>query len=377
MLRTTLDRIRRAGAARPEELMLLCGVALSRGQDSAAYELARELSQSQRDSGSAGRLPTTLFFLAEGEVFTGRYREAFATADEALRLARDTGQAQWVSQSHSVLACLAAAEGDEERCRDHADRALDGGGAATMAPGAPWAYWALGLLELGLGRPESALGRFDRLTREPMRHHFCATRSTPDLVEAAVRVAQPERAAEPLERFEAWAARSRQPWADALVRRCRALLATGEQAETHYTAALELHDPGARPVEYARTALLYGEWLRRGKRKAEARGQLAGALEVFERLGMRPWAERARSELTATGAPRADAAPAATGIAAELTPQELQIVRLAAQGLSNRDIAAQLFLSHRTVGHHLYKAYPKLGIASRGELADLEEELSA
>jgi DNA-binding NarL/FixJ family response regulator len=101
---------------------------------------------------------------------------------------------------------------------------------------------------------------------------------------------------------------------------------------------------------------------------------LPDALEVFDRLGMRPWAERAGGELTATGAQERGPAPA-EGVAAGLTPQELQIARLAAQGLSNRDIAAQLFLSHRTVGYHLYKAYPKLGVASRGELKDFADRL--
>ena len=132
---------------------------------------------------------------------------------------------------------------------------------------------------------------------------------------------------------------------------------------------MRLHAEVNRPFEHARTALLYGEWLRRARRKAEARAHLRTALETFERLGATPWAERARTELGATGT----AAPSqpAPGALAELTPQELQIVRLASRGLSNRDIAAQLFLSPRTVGYHLYKAYPKLGVASRGELTAL------
>ncbi|WP_169814023.1 helix-turn-helix domain-containing protein, partial [Actinomadura kijaniata] len=395
----TLEAVRRRGQVSDQTLLILCGAALARGQDADAYQLATTLAAGHRARGGAGRLPTVLFFMAEGEVFTGRHLDALTTATEALGLAHDTGQRQWVSQFTSVLAYLAAAKGDEQACRRHAEAALAGAAAAVTSPGAPWAYWSLGLLELGLGRAEAALARFERLAREPMRHHICATRSTPDLVESAVRVGAPERAAEPLARFERWAASARQPWAQALVLRCRGLLSTDEQAEQAYTAALELHDQDSRPLEYARTALLYGEWLRRARRKAEARGLLNGALEVFDRLGMEPWAERARSELTATGAP--DRGPrtgdgrggqsgkvgpggqgkqggpgrGGAGVAAALTPQELQIVRLAAQGLSNRDIAAQLFLSHRTVGYHLYKAYPKLGVASRGELKDLAADL--
>ncbi|NGN64522.1 AAA family ATPase [Streptomyces sp. A7024] len=374
VLRDALDAIRGRGGKVPDEaLMLLCGAALARGQDADAHRLATELAAEQRAAGAAGRLPTVLFFVAEGEVFTGRHRDARTTAAEALALARDTGQEQWTGQFSSVLAYLAAAEGDEEACRRHAETGLTGGAAGALAPGAPWAHWSLGLLELGLGRAESALSRFERLTREPMRHHFCALRSTPDLVEAAVRVGAPDRAADALTRFAEWTGSVQQDWAQALLHRCHALLAIDDGAEQHYADALRTHDRDGRPLEYARTALLYGEWLRRSRRKAEARAQLDDALDVFDRLAMRPWAERTRAELTATGTgTRAEQTTAPThGAAAGLTPQELQIVRLAAQGLSNRDIAAQLFLSHRTVGYHLYKAYPKLGIASRAELKSL------
>ncbi|MFI6290788.1 LuxR C-terminal-related transcriptional regulator [Nonomuraea sp. NPDC050790] len=370
-LGATLDAVRALGQVPDQALMILCGAALARGQDADAYQLAGALAAGHRARGGAGRLPTVLFFMAEGEVFTGRHLDALTTATEALGLARDTGQRQWVSQFNSVLAYLDAARGDEQACERHAEAGLAGAEAGMISPGAPWAYWSLGLLDLGLGRAESALTRFERLAREPMRHHICATRSTPDLVESAVRVGAHERAAEPLARFERWAEAVRRPWADALVLRCRGLLGADDQAEQAYTEALKLHDQDSRPLEYARTALLYGEWLRRARRKAEARGLLTGALEVFDRLGMTPWAERARGELTATGAAERGSR-AGEGAASALTPQELQIVRLAAQGLSNRDIAAQLFLSHRTVGFHLYKAYPKLGVASRGELRDLE-----
>ncbi|TDC22468.1 helix-turn-helix transcriptional regulator [Streptomyces sp. 8K308] len=373
-LADTMAAIRRRGRAPEQSLMILCGAALGRGQDADAYRLATALATELRGAGAAGRLPTALFFVAEGEVFTGRLQDALTTATEALALARDTGQRQWVGQFSSVLAHLAAAEGDEAACRRHAEAGLASATAGAIAPGAPWAHWSLGLLELGLGRPEAALSHFERLTREPMRHHLCALRSVPDLVEAAVRVGAGERAEEAVARFARWAESVRQPWADALLLRCRALLGSDEAAERHYPAALRAHDRDGRPLEYARTTLLHGEWLRRARRKAEARPHLDDALEVFERLGMRPWADRARAELTATGTGTGtgtgtkDAAPSRT---AGLTPQELQIVRLAARGLSNRDIAAQLFLSHRTVGYHLYKAYPKLGIASRGELRAL------
>jgi DNA-binding CsgD family transcriptional regulator len=131
---------------------------------------------------------------------------------------------------------------------------------------------------------------------------------------------------------------------------------------------------GTHPFERARTDLLHGEWLRRARRRSEARGPLRAAADAFGELGATPWAERARAELRATGETRSTSTM--TGAApdqfAELTPQELQVVRLAAAGLSNRDIGAQLFLSPRTVGYHLYKAFPKLGVASRAQLVRLD-----
>jgi DNA-binding CsgD family transcriptional regulator len=203
-------------------------------------------------------------------------------------------------------------------------------------------------------------------------------RSVPDLVEAAVRIGERARAAAARQRFERWAGRAGQPWIDALVLRCRALLAPDPEAGNLYAAALDAHQRDDRPFERARTQILYGEWLRRARRKTEARTQLRAALEIFDRLGAEPWSDRAATELRTTGVTTAESRGRhGPGTLGNLTPQELQIVRLAAQGLSNRDIAAQLFLSPRTVGYHLYKAYPKLGIAARSELpALLDDALS-
>ncbi|GAA2138111.1 LuxR family transcriptional regulator [Kitasatospora kazusensis] len=366
--RDTAAEARRAGAAPVRDLVQVCGATLILGRDEETYDLATELVAEARATGSVGLLPTLLFFLAEAELFHGRHRDAEVTATEGLALARDTGQRQWSSQLRSVLAYLAALAGDADSCAGLAAAALDGSGTAPPA-GRPWAQWSLALLDLGQGRAAAALDRLVPLTTGPDRHHVSATRAVPDLVEAAVRLGRPERAAEPFERYARWAAAAGTPWARALLLRCQALLGPDELAESAYLSALELHRQANRPFEEARTRLLFGEWLRRERRKNEARPLLRAALEAFELLGARPWADRARTELTATG----EAAPTgrADGPLAALTPQELQIARLAAQGLSNRDIAAQLFLSPRTVGHHLYKAYPKLGVASRAELADL------
>jgi DNA-binding CsgD family transcriptional regulator len=361
-------RARSASAAGPVDLMTVCGATLILGHDEETLLLAGELVAEARATGAVGVLPTLLFFLAEGELFNGRQQEALAHATESLRIAEDVGQVQWASQMHSFLGYLAAVGGEEEAVREAVRRA-----EAAGAAGGPWTRWALGLLALGQGRAEECLARLEPLTGGAQRFHVSALRAVPDLVEAAVRLREPRRAAESLGCFSRWAAHTGRPWAAALVLRCEALLGDEADAEAAFRAALKLHAEQPRPWEQARTELLYGEWLRRGRRKADARGPLRSALQTFEQLGAAPWAARARTELGASGGatPQGQARGPARGPLAVLTPQESQIVRLAAQGLSNRDIAAQLFLSSRTVGYHLYKAYPKLGVASRAELADL------
>ncbi|MBO2446404.1 AAA family ATPase [Actinomadura barringtoniae] len=359
----------RAGGAGPQELVQLVGATLILGDDSATYELARGLAAEAREQGSIGLLPTMLFFLAEAELFQGHHRDALATAAEGLRIAQDTGQRQWISQLSSFLAYLAALAGEAERCRELASEALADTGVG-LAAGRPWAQWALGILDLGQGRAEDAVARLEELATGPQRYHVAAVRCIPDLLEAAVRLGdEPERVAEPFAHFKRWAEVVRRPWADALVLRCEGLLAPEPQAaDERYAAALK---PASRPFEKARTALLRGEALRRERHRTEARVHLQAALDAFAALGAAPWAERARTELTASGAPAEVAAP---GPLATLTPQELQIIRLAAQGMSNREIAAQLFLSPRTIGYHLYKAYPKLGVQSRKDLAALTSQ---
>jgi DNA-binding CsgD family transcriptional regulator len=360
----TLAEARSAAAGNVPGLALICGLALLLGQDHAAQQTGGELSRELRAAGQIGWLPSVLFYSGSAQAYGGRHDEALRTVTEGLRLARDTGQQRWVDALAEPLALLAAARGDEQLCRRLTDEALSR--ASRPAWSVPWTSSALGLLDLGLGRAESALARLETLAEGRRFFHIPATRSTPDLVEAAVRLGRPEAAAEPLALFETWSRNTGQRWTRALVLRCRALL-DGDQ--DLFRAALAAHEQDGRPFDEARTQLLYGEWLRRDKRKADARTQLRAAVETFDRIGAAPWAERARTELTATGI---TGRAAEHGPAGGLTPQELQIVRLAAQGLSNKDIAAQLFLSSRTVGHHLYKAYPKLGVASRSELAGLE-----
>ncbi|WP_063780547.1 helix-turn-helix transcriptional regulator [Nonomuraea sp. SBT364] len=349
---------------------LLAGnLALLLGDDEAALELAAADVARSRRRGQAGALPATLRILAQAQVMAGLHHDAGATVAEALTFARDTGQGHRIGGLAAITAQIAAVQGDEDRCHASArDAGASLGGFGGVAEVGASANSALGLLDLGSGRYEQALRRLEETVTGPASHTAAALFAITELVEAAVRAGVPERAQHPFARFLAWAQAGNKPWATAVALRCQALLGPDEEAEGSYTQAVRLHERGGRPFQRARTELLYGEWLRRSRRRSDARVPLRSALAIFERLGAKPWAERARAELRASG----DVAPADAGGAdalGRLTPQELQIVRLAAEGLSNRDIAAQLFLSHRTVEYHLYKAYPKLGIGSRSELA--------
>ncbi|MFI1696686.1 ATP-binding protein [Streptomyces bobili] len=361
---------RRTGFGGPHDTILVGATSLQvAGQDTEAHQVADELLARCREQGWIGRTPPVLACVARALTFLGRHSDAWDEATQALHIAQELGHRQWIADISGVLAYLAALSGDEGRCHAFADDALATTEAGAPPAGMAWAQWALALLDLGNARWDSALTRLTALHTGPVRHQLPGTRSVSDLVEAAVRLSRPALAREPLARLTDWAHHARQPWIDAHVQRCRALLAPEADTDELYRAALRLH-PGDRQFDRARTALLYGEWLRRTRRKSEARAQLRDAFETFRRHGAAPWAERARAELDATGEvlPRTET----VGALAVLTPQERKIIRLAARGLSNRDIAAQLFLSPRTVGYHLYKAFPKLGVSARTELAVLE-----
>ncbi|NKZ03473.1 helix-turn-helix transcriptional regulator [Actinomadura latina] len=371
-MRVLLDAARRGAVPGTGERLIAGAMGMLTGDDEAAREIYEPLVADARDTGQIGWLPNVLEHQAVTELFLGRRRDAVVHAEEGLRLAESTGQLHRIDHLRCVLAWAAALAGDEDACRSLAEPAVARARIAGIARTAAWGSMALALLDLGHGRPDRALDRLETAARGAADGsvglmnliHFAG-----DQVEAAVRAGLPERADAALARFEQWSLATRQPWAEGVLLRCRGLVSTGDEAGRHFAGAARVHAKGGRPFERARTELLYGEWLRRGRRKAEARALLRPALEVFEGMGAAPWAERARAELRATG----DAGAAAPGGSAldRLTPQELQVVRLAAQGMSNRDIAAQLFLSPRTVGHHLYRAFPKLGVSSRGELAHL------
>ncbi|QLY31261.1 AAA family ATPase [Nocardia huaxiensis] len=338
------------------------------GDMAAARDLASALEEDCRAHGALGMLAPVLWLRARAEILLGQFGQAGVDAAEAMRLAADTGLRVVHSNAAATLALLAAIRGDEKECRALASEPL----ARGVAPANVHAEAALGLLELGTGRPDAAFDRFLTMFAGVNRHG--STASLPDLFEAAHRVGRTDEARDRLELYTNWAEHTGHGWAMAIAHRCRALFAPEDEAGKHFETAIELHYATAEyGFERARTEVLYGEWLRRRQQRVEARRYLRAATETFERLDARPWAERARNELRATGETRTAAAD--TDLLTRLTPQERQTVQLAAEGLSNKDIASRLFLSPRTVGYHLSNAYPKLGITSRRELATFRERV--
>src|SRR5262245_50994654 len=357
-------------AQTPLQVAFAGNMALFIGDDAAAADLLGRAMATTRAAGAIPVLAWLLHSVASLQAWTSRWPVAVAGASEGLRLATETGQDNIVAYHHGILAWLAAAQGREQACRAHATAALGQATRQALAVPASLATWALGLAELGAGRPAAALDRLGQLAAAGpgLSHPLPATFAAADLVEAAVRAGRPDAAPAAVDRLEGWAQATNPAWGLALVARCRGLLSDGDAAVDHFAKALELHAAAGRPFDRARTQLLCGQALRRARRPSQARGHLRAALDGFEQLGAAPWAERARAELRASGETTRRRNPSTL---TQLTPQELQIVRLAADGATNREIAGQLFVSPRTVEYHLYKVFPKLGVASRAELARL------
>jgi DNA-binding CsgD family transcriptional regulator len=335
----------------------------------ARNRFARLVAQ-RRAEGSLPELALALFLLAAGELCTGRVQAGFDASAEGLELVRQLG---WVNDEASYLALhawITALLGQESECRQCAAAARHHGLAVGHGLAVSEAHLALGELELGLGNAAAAIEHFEQVDPGPFPP--TAILATPGLIDAALRLGEPARARAALDRFAAWAPVSRTPLVDGMLARCRAVLtADPARADALFGEALRHHDHRVPPFDRARTLLAYGERLRRDRRKTEARIQLHSAVDMFEGLSTPLWADRARDELRATGetARKRDESTLGT-----LTPQERRVARLVAEGASNKDVAAQLFLSSRTVEYHLGKVFTKLGVASRVELARLPLE---
>jgi len=225
-----------------------------------------------------------------------------------------------------------------------------------------WSQWAA-ILSNGLGHYEKALTEAQAAEQAP--EMLVAMWAQPELIEAASRTGQTRLAADALGRLAEATSIGQTDWGQGIYARSRALLSDGQDAERWYREAVgRLSRTGFR-AELARAHLLHGEWLRREGRRAEARAQLRTAHGMFTAIGMQAFAERARRELLATGE---TVRRRTAGTHSDLTPQEAQIARLARAGLSNPEIAAQLFLSPRTVEYHLSKVFTKLDLTSRRQL---------
>jgi DNA-binding CsgD family transcriptional regulator len=334
------------------------------GDSARAREAFGRHAAALRAKGTLAELAGIMPACAVAEVQDRALADAAVSCEDGLVLARQLG---WVHAETVLLAVearIAALRGDEETARAKAAEAQRRGLATGLVVGVQHAQLAVSELELGLGNAREALDHLDELDPNPFPP--ISVLSTPDYIEAAVRLGETERAAERVERFERFISLSHSPVRHGQLARCRAILAEDpDEAERLFGEALELHG-GDVPFDRARTRLAFGERLRRDQRRADARPHLRAALDAFEGLGTRLWAERARGELRATGE---TARKRDVTTIDDLTGQELRIARLVAEGATNRDVAAQLFLSPKTVEYHLRKVFLKLGVASRMELA--------
>jgi DNA-binding CsgD family transcriptional regulator len=331
----------------------------------ALIETALETARAQA---ALGVLPALLERVARDHAAAKEWATAEVEFDEAIRLARETGQRTELAAGLAGLAWLEARQGREQACRAHAEEARTLSTEFGIGLYETWAIRALGELELALARPAEAALRFEEETARLRELGIGDVDTSPaaELVEAYLRLGRADDAAAKADEFEAQAAAKGQPWSLARSARCRGLLADEAELKGPFEEAIRLHERTPDAFETARTRLAYGARLRRVRRRVQAREQLRAALDTFDRLGAEPWSELARAELEATGetARRRDPSTADA-----LTPQELQIAQLLAGGKTTREAAAALFLSPKTIEYHLRHVYRKLDVASRPELA--------
>jgi DNA-binding CsgD family transcriptional regulator len=325
-------------------------------------EWAHRVESMTRDAGALLVLLFTLFALAQQKIRIGDFSAADAHYEESLEIVAAIGQP--VDPYRLAKVELLAWRGDEADTRAAAKACIDVGTAIGSATVVFQAYRAIAILELGAGNYADALRAAEFATVQ--KAIGWTNQSLPLLVEAGVRSGDREAAMRALAELQMRATASGTPWALGLLARSQALLSEDATAEHFFQAALEKLADTAVVIDLAHTRLLYGEWLRRQKRRVDARVQLRSAYEQFSSMGAMKFAERSRLELAVTGE---HVRPRTVGYTSELTPQERQIAELASTGETNREIAAKLFISANTVDYHLRKVFQKLGIASRRQLA--------
>jgi DNA-binding CsgD family transcriptional regulator len=347
-------------AARRADAALLVG----------AFDLAVGFSAAAitelRSEARLGLLARCLAAQAWAAAHLGDLSVAIPAAEEAARLGRETMQPIMLATAQVTQAMLAALRGEQDRsealCADAERAAL----AVTARPVLATVRHARGLAALGAGRHAEAYEQLRRMydPADPAHHLALRCYAVGDLAEAALHCGQRDTAASLVSQMEAVARMTPSPALHIGLHYARALLAADTEAEALYEAALD-GDLVRWPFAQARIQLAYGEWLRRQRRAAESRAHLRAARETFDALGTIPWSERARQELRASGETSRRRTQDARD---QLTPQELQIAQLAADGLTNREIGERLYLSHRTISSHLHRIFPKVGVTSRAAL---------
>jgi DNA-binding CsgD family transcriptional regulator len=367
ILRRALAALESASSAeRPRLLFLGCLVALDTWDDEHWAALSAEAVRLCRAAGALADLPAALSARALLLVFTGELPAAASASGEMAALIEATGS----SMAQFGAMALAAVRGRQDEVsawvettsRDIALRG-EGDGIAMIE-------WSNAVLGNGLGRYQAAMAAAQRLVAYD-RDMGAENWGLAELVEAAMRCGLRDTATSALDRLTETTTATGTDWGLGVAARCRALVSDGAAAERLYREAIaRLGRTKMRP-DLARAHLLFGEWLRREHRRAEARQELRTAHGMLESMGMDGFAERARRELQATGEIAVSRAGAVSD--RQLTAQEAQIARLARDGLSNPEIGARLFLSARTVQYHLSKVFAKLDISSRGELYRIPE----
>jgi DNA-binding CsgD family transcriptional regulator len=320
-----------------------------------------------RSEGRLGLLAQALVSQAFAGIYSGNWDTALPAAEEAGRLARETAQPRWLAGALAAEATLTGLRGNDAAATDLASQ-------AERAIGPHGNNYILALLQFARGTAALGAGRFDDACSQLRRmfdptdaafHPYIRCWAVAELAEAAARVDEHEQARRHLEGFTDGPDDSWSPILEAGLAVARPMLADDDRAEALFQQGLS-RDLAPWPFVRARLLMAYGEWLRRQRRVAESRAPLRAARQGFDALGATPWGERAREELRASGEASDRREPYAWDL---LSPQELRIAQLAAEGLSNREIGQRLYLSHRTIGSHLHRLFPKLGITSRQQLA--------
>jgi len=341
-------------------------------QSGLAITLLQDAMQRLRAPGVRGTSGGSLTVLGWAYIDTGRWDDALDVAAEAASLAEANQMELVAASADAITATVLALRADSDAARRHAARALATVDPAECGLVAARARRALGVAALTDGSYLQAFTQLRGLFGEdgtPL-HNYASYLGVADLAAAAVRADRRIEGCDVIEHALSRLDGMASARLEQLIARARGILAGPDQAEAHFDKALA--DPAGDqwPFERAQLRLDYAEWLRRRRRINDAKPVLTEALGTFQRLGARSWAQRAQAELRASGVAVTGAA-AEPGVLEELTPQQRQIVRLASDGLTDREIGDRLFLSPRTVSSHLYRSYPKLGVASRHQLRDV------